>query len=143
VLAEEVVKPGVEAVAMFRIVQRRVRAAIRQEPYLGFSTLGDVYLAGKGEQPTAAPAAPASGWSTAEREWQQYGKDTKDIRLLEAFKEKHKADPVYVRLAEARIEELRKRLPSAPPGQPEVAGPTWWPGRSLSGQCLRADEVIE
>src|SRR5262249_54846806 len=47
VLAEEVVKPGVEAVAMFRIVQRRVRAAIRQEPYLGFSALGDVYLAGK------------------------------------------------------------------------------------------------
>src|SRR5262245_22441082 len=109
VLAEEVVKPGIEAVAMFRIVQRRVRAAIRQEPYLGFSALGDVYLAGKGEQPTAAAAAPASGWSTAEREWQQYGKDTKDTRLLEAFKEKHNADPVYVRLAEARIEELKKQ----------------------------------
>jgi hypothetical protein len=45
-LAEEVVKPGIEAVVMFRIVQRRVRAAIRQEPYLGFSALGDVYLAG-------------------------------------------------------------------------------------------------
>jgi uncharacterized caspase-like protein len=38
-LAEEIVKPGVEAVAMFRIVQRRVRAAIHQEPYLGFSAL--------------------------------------------------------------------------------------------------------
>jgi hypothetical protein len=45
----------------------------------------------------------------AEREWQQYGKDAKDIRLLEAFKEKHKADPVYVRLAEGRIEELKKK----------------------------------
>src|SRR5262245_8391742 len=52
VLAEEVIKPGIEAVAMFRIVQRRVRAVIRQEPYLGFSALGDVYLAGKGEQPS-------------------------------------------------------------------------------------------
>jgi len=51
VLAEEVVKPGIEAVAMFRIVQRRVRAAIRQEPYLGFSALGDVYLAGKEVKP--------------------------------------------------------------------------------------------
>ena len=31
VLAEEIVKPGIEAVVMFRAVQRRVRAAIRQE----------------------------------------------------------------------------------------------------------------
>jgi uncharacterized caspase-like protein len=42
VLAEEIVKPGVEAVAMFRIVQRRVRMAIKQEPYLGFNAMGDV-----------------------------------------------------------------------------------------------------
>jgi uncharacterized caspase-like protein len=33
-LAEEIVKPGVEAVVMFRNVQRRVRAAIKQEPFL-------------------------------------------------------------------------------------------------------------
>jgi uncharacterized caspase-like protein len=37
VLAEELVKPGVEAVVMFRVVPRRVRATIRQEPYVGFS----------------------------------------------------------------------------------------------------------
>jgi hypothetical protein len=47
VLAEEVIKPGIEAVAVFRIVQRRVRAAIRQEPYLGFSALGDVDFGGQ------------------------------------------------------------------------------------------------
>jgi hypothetical protein len=52
VLAEEIVKPGIEAVAMFRIVQRRMRAAIHQEPYLGFSALDNVYLAGRGEQAT-------------------------------------------------------------------------------------------
>jgi hypothetical protein len=34
--------------------------------------------------------------------------------LLEAFKEKHKADPVYGRLAEARIEDLRKEQGNAP-----------------------------
>jgi formylglycine-generating enzyme required for sulfatase activity len=106
VLAEEIVKPGIEAVVMFRAVQRRVRVAIRQEPYLGFNALGDIYLAGKSELLTATSQ---SGWSPTEREWQQYGKDTKDIHLLEAFKEKHKADPVYARLAEARIEELRKQ----------------------------------
>ena len=120
VLVEEVVKPGIEAVTMFRNVQRRVRAAIRQEPYLGFSALGDVYLAGKGEQLTATPMASQSGSSTAEREWQQYGKDTKDIRLLEAFKEKHKGDPVYARLADVRIEELKKQNAKS-----ETSGPSW------------------
>jgi uncharacterized caspase-like protein len=108
-LAEEIVKPSVEAVVMFRAVQRRVRAAIRQEPYLGFNGLDDVYLAGRSDQPAALSVTPPQwGWSTAEREWQQYGKDTNDIRLLEAFREKHKADLVYARLAEARIEELKR-----------------------------------
>jgi len=58
VLAEEIVKPGVEAVVMFRAVQRRVRAAIRQEPYLGFNALGDVYLTGRSDVPISWPAAP-------------------------------------------------------------------------------------
>jgi hypothetical protein len=122
VLAEEVIKPGVEAVAMFRIVQRRVRVAIRQEPYLGFSALGDVYLAGKSDPPIPTPSQQ-SGFGTAEREWQQYAKDTRDIRLLEAFKEKHKADPVYVRLAEVRIEELKNQTTSAKrPSEPAKQG---------------------
>jgi uncharacterized caspase-like protein len=93
-LAEEITASGVEAVMMFRNVQRRVRAAIRQEPYLAFSALGDVYLAGRSEPPTSISIAPQAGPSTAEREWQQYAMDTKDIRLLEAFKEKHKGDPL-------------------------------------------------
>jgi len=32
--------------------------------------------------------------------------------MLEAFKVKHKADPVYVRLADARIEELKTHQPA-------------------------------
>jgi uncharacterized caspase-like protein len=59
VLAEEIVKPGIEAVVMFRAVQRRVRTAIRQEPYLGFNALGDIYLAGKGEETGTAPPMPS------------------------------------------------------------------------------------
>jgi formylglycine-generating enzyme required for sulfatase activity len=55
VLAEEIVKPGIEAVVMFRTVQRRLRASIRQEPYLGFNALGDVYFAGP---PSVVPPAP-------------------------------------------------------------------------------------
>ena len=61
VLAEEIVKPGVEAVYMFRNVQRRVRAAIKQEPYLGFNALGDVYLAGVSQPPSQASGGARSG----------------------------------------------------------------------------------
>src|SRR5262245_48207459 len=46
VLAEEIVKPGIEAVTMFRRVQLRVRASIGQEPWLGFGALGEVNLGG-------------------------------------------------------------------------------------------------
>jgi hypothetical protein len=54
----------------------------------------------------------ASPPSTDEREWQQYGKDRKHARAVEAFKDK-KADPVYARLAEARIEGLKRQQPVA------------------------------
>ena len=60
-LAEEIIKPGVEAVAMFRVVQRRVRMAIRQEPYLGFNAMGDVYLAGNAQ--TTVPRTGSCGGS--------------------------------------------------------------------------------
>ncbi len=69
VLAEEIVKPGVEAVVMFRAVQRRVRAAIGQEPYLGFSALGDVYFAGPSKPDALAQQngdRPLNGAHTAE-----------------------------------------------------------------------------
>jgi uncharacterized caspase-like protein len=103
VLAEEVVKPGVEAVAMFRIVQRRVRAAIRQEPYLGFSALDDVYLAGNAKPPE--PAATQARLSEAAEAWDRT-KDTTNIAVLEAFIIRFK-DTFLAELARAsrRIEE--------------------------------------
>src|SRR5262249_49713867 len=123
VLAEEVIKPGIEAVAMFRIVQRRVRAVIRQEPYLGFSALGDVYLAGKGEQPTAAIAPQKL--SEAGEVWTVV-KDTTSIAALELFIERYK-DTYYASLARLRIEELKTKValavPTAPPPAPKEARP--------------------
>jgi formylglycine-generating enzyme required for sulfatase activity len=57
-----------------------------------------------------APGGSPSTWIAAEeREWQAYGKDTRSIRPLEVFKEKHKVESVYGRLAEARIEGLGQR----------------------------------
>ena len=106
VLAEEIVKPGVEAVTMFRNVQRRVRAAIRQEPHLQFSALGDVYLAG------AKPGAilpPPPQLSEVERAWAAV-KDSTSVAVLEAFRRQYgAANAVYDRLAEARIDELKRQ----------------------------------
>jgi uncharacterized caspase-like protein len=112
VLAEEIVKPGIEAVVMFRAVQQRVRAAIHQERYLGFNTLGDVYLAGRSEQPTA---------STAWREWQDV-KDTTSIAVLERYLQTHKDDQVYAALAQDRIDTLKRarQVKVQPEGRAEV-----------------------
>jgi hypothetical protein len=90
-LAEEIAKPGFEAVVMFRAVQRRVRAAIRQEPFLGFNALGDVYLAGRGENPAAAPMSEAAQAWAAVRE-------TSDPIVLGAFINRFK-DSFYAELA--------------------------------------------
>ena len=38
-LAEEIVKPGIEAVTMFRNVQLRIKQSIGQDPWLTFPTL--------------------------------------------------------------------------------------------------------
>jgi len=46
-LAEEIVKPGQEAVTMFRNVQLKVKNEIGQDPWLSFPTLRAVYFAGE------------------------------------------------------------------------------------------------
>jgi uncharacterized caspase-like protein len=48
-LADEMVKPGVEAVTMFRNVALRVKGEIGQDPWMQTSTLRSVYFAGEGE----------------------------------------------------------------------------------------------
>jgi formylglycine-generating enzyme required for sulfatase activity len=121
-LAEEIVKPGVEAVVMFRAVQLRVRAVIHQEPYVGFSALGNVYLAGKGEQPTAAPITQLK-LSEAAEAWDRT-KDTTSIAALEAFLARFK-DTYYADLARLRLEELKQQVAMAtPPAPPPKAKET-------------------
>lgn len=46
-LAAELVRPGAEAVTMFRRVQLRVKTAIGQDPWLSIPTLPEVFLAGR------------------------------------------------------------------------------------------------
>lgn len=49
-LAAEIVKPGVEAVNMFRRVQVRVKQSTGQDPWLSFPSLPEVYLARRYEE---------------------------------------------------------------------------------------------
>jgi hypothetical protein len=65
---------------------------------------------GTTELPKVSGVSP-SNWSTTERECSPYSKDAKEGRLLEVFKEKHKADSACAWLAEARIERLQKQRP--------------------------------
>ncbi len=53
-LAEELVKPGVEAVEMFRHVQIKVKQTIGQDPWLSFPSLAPVYLAGRARRRASA-----------------------------------------------------------------------------------------
>ena len=47
ILAEEIIKPGIEAVTMFRRVALRLNHEIGQDPWMSASTLPEVYFAGE------------------------------------------------------------------------------------------------
>ncbi|MFY0612850.1 MAG: SUMF1/EgtB/PvdO family nonheme iron enzyme [Hyphomicrobiaceae bacterium] len=57
-LAAEIIKPGVEAVTMFRKVQLRVKRSIGQDPWLSIPTLPEIYLAGRKTPTTDQPRRP-------------------------------------------------------------------------------------
>ena len=118
-LADEIVKPGIEAVAMFRKVQLRVHASIGQEPWLSYGTIGEIWFAGR-EERAAAPAPSAQSMaparlSEAAEAWGAT-KDATSIPMLELFIASFK-DTYYAGLARLRIEELKRQ-------QVAVAAPT-------------------
>jgi len=99
-LADELLKPGVEAVTMFRAVQIRVKQAIGQDPWLSFPSLAPVYLAGRDE--------PSPPLSEAARIWSEI-KDLKDIAVFEAFRKQYgPSNAFYDTLAGQRIAELKR-----------------------------------
>jgi uncharacterized caspase-like protein len=138
VLAEEIVKPGVEAVAMFRRVQVRVRTTIGQEPWLGFSALPEVHLAGiEGPKLALPPAAPEL--SEAAREWARVDKSSSSE--LETFIRRH-ASSSEAEYARARLGELSKPPPTSlvsnaafmPAAKPSIKPPQTCNGNGIEFQ---------
>ena len=98
-LAEELLKPGIEAVTMFRNVQIRVKQAIGQDPWLSFPSLAPIYLAGQNPaeasqtiqpqvQSEAKPQMPEAETEAAQ-EWARV--DQSSTASLQAFLDPHGA----------------------------------------------------
>ena len=124
-LAEEIVKPGLEAVTMFRRVALRVNREIGQDPWMAASTLPEVYLAGEAAMPPPPPAPPSQPQlGEAALAWASI-KDSTDIRDIEAYRRQYgQLNPFYDRQAERRIDELKKQVAVAtPPPGPKPSAP--------------------
>jgi len=98
-LADEIIKPGIEAVTMFRNVQLRVKLAIGQDPWLTLPTFPAVYFAGE-----------TSNALSQEREievayWESV-RGMKSPALLATYLERYPTG-IYASLARAMIEELK------------------------------------
>jgi formylglycine-generating enzyme required for sulfatase activity len=107
ILAEELVKPGVESVMMFRNVQIRVKQTIGQDPWLSFPSLPPVYLAGKSE-PSAPPPPPPIALPRLREAAEAWGaaKDSNSTDELEAFIARYK-DTFFAELARERLGKLK------------------------------------
>jgi Caspase domain len=115
-LADELVKPGIEAMTMFRRVALRVNREIGQDPWMSASTLPEVYFAG---QLTDAPAA-AGRLSEVAEAWAAT-KDTGSIAALELFISSYK-NSYYAGLARLRIDELKKQQVAVATPPPKAPG---------------------
>src|SRR5262245_11852520 len=107
ILSEELIRPDVEAVTMFRSVQLRVREAIKQEPWLSYGALNPVWFAGRKESLLTNPSGattPQSQFSEAAEAWDRT-KETTNISVIEAFIARYR-DTFFAELAKSRIEEL-------------------------------------
>jgi Caspase domain len=138
-LADEMVKPGVEAMYMFRRVALRVNREIGQDPWMSASTLPEVYFAGN-----AAPGSPPPSLtqpSEVERAW-GLAKESTSIAVLEAFIVRYKQS-FYADLARARIEELKGKQGLATVAPPAAPTPQVKPGAALAAPSRSKEEINE
>lgn len=80
ILAEEMVKPGVEAVAMFRAVQLRAAREMNQEPWMSLHYLPQTFLAG--QSPPWPPGPPRQECTASRLEEIEISSSWQDIRMF-------------------------------------------------------------
>lgn len=101
-LANAIVKPGLEAVNMFREVQVSVFNEIGQEPWYTHGALRQVFFAGRSSSPgSQAPPSPAA------RNW-EFVKNTNNPAALRAFARRYKGT-VFADMALASADSISKK----------------------------------
>jgi len=101
-LAEEIVKPGAEAVQVFRETQLRVMESAGQKPWMQASPMTRLYFAGREAPSLGAQAAPDAEAGAA-REWAALDKNS--AAMLRTFLLRH-GQSRFAPYAQARLEEL-------------------------------------
>src|SRR5262245_29009221 len=97
ILAEELMKPGVEAVTMFHNVQLRVKQTIGQDPWLSVPSLPAVYFAGTKSQEEEELVF----WDSL--------KDKREPAAFTAYLERY-PDGTFASIAKALIDQLEQQL---------------------------------
>ena len=101
-LSEEIVKPGLEALTMFRRVALRVNREIGQDPWISASTLPEVYFAGtRPEGPTPEQQLEMAFWAAV--------KDNTDPAVLKTYLDRY-PDGAFAAAATALIEQQEQRI---------------------------------
>jgi uncharacterized caspase-like protein len=101
-LSEEIVKPGAEALYMFRRVALRVNREIGQDPWISASTLPEVYFAGKKpEGPTPEQQMEMAFWASV--------KDNNDPAVLKTYLERYPSG-AFAAIATALVDQQEQRL---------------------------------
>jgi hypothetical protein len=110
-LAEEIIRPGVESVMMFRAVQLKVKQAIGQDPWLSFPTLPAVYFAG------TKPAAPTPEQQLELAFWLSV-KESTSSAVLATYLERY-PNGEFAAIARALAEHYDRKLKAEQAAQEE------------------------
>jgi len=117
ILSEELVKPGVEAFAVFREVQVRVKEAMHQEPWMSLNYIPRIYLGAKAPGPDGPSALqPVPPLSEAAEAWRILRESGSEAEL-EAFIKRF-GGTVFGDFARARLAEVKRTKIAA--AKPEV-----------------------
>src|SRR5262245_35395141 len=101
-LSDEIVKPGAEALYMFRRVALRVNREIGQDPWISASTLPEIYHAGKTpEGPTPEQQLEMAFWASV--------KGNADPAVIKTYLDRY-PDGTFATAAAALIDQQEQRI---------------------------------